>query len=76
MKIGAVDSATILRAGLLGIAVSVPVFAVAPDRAVFMASILSMGTTIAPWRSAWMRSPLRTAMPCTVTSMPKSTTWT
>jgi hypothetical protein len=41
-----------------------------------IAEILSIGTTTAPWRSAWMRSPLFTAMPCTVTSPPKSTTCT
>ena len=41
-----VDSATILRAGLLGIAVAVPVFAVAPDRAVFMASMALYGVSL------------------------------
>jgi predicted MFS family arabinose efflux permease len=41
-----VDSATILRAGLLGIAVAVPVFAVAPDRAVFMASMALYGVAL------------------------------
>jgi len=41
-----IDSATILRAGLLGIAVAVPVFAVAPDRAVFMASMAVYGVSL------------------------------
>jgi MFS family permease len=41
-----VDSATILRCGLLGIAVAVPVFAVAPDRAVFMASMAVYGVSL------------------------------
>jgi predicted MFS family arabinose efflux permease len=41
-----VDSAVILRCGLLGIAVAVPVFAVAPDRAVFMASMAVYGVSL------------------------------
>jgi hypothetical protein len=41
-----VDSAAILRTGLLGIAVAVPVFAVAPDRAVFMASMAVYGVSL------------------------------
>jgi predicted MFS family arabinose efflux permease len=41
-----VDSATILRAGLLSIAVAVPVFAVAPDRGVFMASMALYGVAL------------------------------
>jgi MFS family permease len=41
-----VDSATILRAGLLAIAVAVPIFAVAPDRAVFMASMALYGVAL------------------------------
>ena len=41
-----VDSATILRAGLLGIAVAVPVFAVAPDQAVFIASMALYGVSL------------------------------
>ncbi|HEX4472868.1 MAG TPA: MFS transporter [Nocardioides sp.] len=41
-----VDSAAILRVGLLGIAVAVPVFAVAPDRAVFMASMAAYGVSL------------------------------
>ncbi|HEY2878506.1 MFS transporter [Nocardioides sp.] len=41
-----VDSATILRAGLLGIAVAVPVFAVAPDQAVFVASMAVYGVSL------------------------------
>ena len=41
-----VDSATILRAGLLGIAVAVPVFAFAPDRAVFIASMAVYGVSL------------------------------
>jgi MFS family permease len=41
-----VDSATILRAGLLAIAVAVPVFAVAPDRGVFMASMALYGVAL------------------------------
>src|SRR6266545_4813319 len=47
-----------------------------PCIAALIAAILSAGTTTAPWRSACTRSPLLTAMPCTVTSMPKSTTCT
>ena len=41
-----VDSATILRAGLLGIAVAVPVFALAPNRPVFMASMAVYGVSL------------------------------
>ncbi len=41
-----VDSATILRGGLLAIAVAVPVFAVAPDRGVFMASMALYGVAL------------------------------
>jgi MFS family permease len=41
-----VDSAAILRTGLLGITVAVPVFAVAPDRAVFMASMAVYGVSL------------------------------
>jgi hypothetical protein len=41
-----VDSAAILRAALLGIAVAVPVFAVAPDRAVFVASMAVYGVSL------------------------------
>ena len=41
-----VDSAAILRSGLLGIAVAVPVFAVAPDRPVFMASMAVYGVSL------------------------------
>jgi MFS family permease len=41
-----VDSAAILRTGLLGIAVAVPVFAVAPDRGVFMASMAVYGVSL------------------------------
>src|SRR4051812_48143578 len=40
------DSAAILRTGLLGIAASVPVFAVAPDRAVFIASMAAYGVCL------------------------------
>jgi hypothetical protein len=40
------DSATILRAGLIGIAVAVPVFAVAPNRPVFMASMAVYGVAL------------------------------
>ena len=36
----------------------------------------STGTTTAPWRSAWMRSPGCTDMPCTVTGTANSTTCT
>ena len=41
-----VDSAVLLRAALLGIAVAVPVFAVAPDRAVFIASMALYGVSL------------------------------
>jgi MFS family permease len=41
-----VDSAAILRAGLLGIAVAVPVFAVAPSQAVFIASMALYGVSL------------------------------
>ena len=41
-----VDSAAILRVALLGIAVAVPVFAVAPDRAVFIASMAVYGVSL------------------------------
>ncbi len=41
-----VDSATILRTGLLAIAVAVPVFAVAPDRGVFIASMALYGVAL------------------------------
>ena len=41
-----VDSAAILRTALLGIAVAVPVFAVAPDRLVFMASMAVYGVSL------------------------------
>jgi fucose permease len=41
-----VDSAVILRTALLGIAVAVPVFAVAPDRGVFMASMALYGVSL------------------------------
>ena len=41
-----VDSATILRAGLLAIAVAVPVFATAPDQAVFIASLAVYGVAL------------------------------
>jgi MFS family permease len=41
-----VDSAAILRAALLGIAVAVPVFAVAPDRGVFIASMAVYGVSL------------------------------
>jgi MFS family permease len=41
-----VDSAVLLRSGLLGIAVSVPVFAVAPDQAVFVASLAVYGVSL------------------------------
>jgi MFS family permease len=41
-----VDSAVLLRTGLLGIAVSVPVFAVAPDQAVFVASMAVYGVSL------------------------------
>jgi Na+/melibiose symporter-like transporter len=41
-----VDSAVILRSGLFAIAVAVPVFAVAPDRAVFMASMALYGVAL------------------------------
>ncbi len=40
------DSAVLLRTGLLGIAVAVPVFAVAPDRAVFIASMAVYGVSL------------------------------
>jgi MFS family permease len=41
-----VDSAVILRTGLLAIALAVPVFAVAPDRAVFIASMAVYGVAL------------------------------
>jgi MFS family permease len=41
-----VDSAVLLRAALLGIAAAVPVFAVAPDRAVFIASMAVYGVSL------------------------------
>ena len=41
-----VDSAAILRVGLLGIAVAVPVFALAPDQAVFIASMALYGVAL------------------------------
>jgi MFS family permease len=41
-----VDSAVLLRTGLLGIAVAVPVFAVAPDRPVFIASMAVYGVSL------------------------------
>jgi MFS family permease len=41
-----VDSAVLLRTGLLGIAVSVPVFAVAPDQTVFVASMAVYGVSL------------------------------
>jgi hypothetical protein len=41
-----VDSAAILRVGLLGIAVSVPVFALAGDQAVFIASMAAYGVAL------------------------------
>ena len=41
-----VDSAVLLRTGLLAIAVSVPVFAVAPDQAVFIASLAVYGVAL------------------------------
>ena len=41
-----VDSAVILRAGLIGIAVAVPIFAFAPDRGVFMASMAIYGVAL------------------------------
>ena len=41
-----VDSAAILRTALLGIAVAVPVFAVAPDQAVFIASMALYGVSL------------------------------
>jgi MFS family permease len=41
-----VDSAAILRTALLGIAVAVPVFAVAPNRPVFMASLAVYGVAL------------------------------
>jgi MFS family permease len=41
-----VDSATLLRTGLLGIAVAVPVFALAPDRTVLMASMAAYGVAL------------------------------
>jgi MFS family permease len=41
-----VDSAAILRTALLGIAVSVPVFALAPDQAVFIASLAVYGVSL------------------------------
>jgi hypothetical protein len=41
-----VDSAAILRTALLGIAVSVPAFALAPDQAVFIASLAVYGVSL------------------------------
>jgi MFS family permease len=41
-----VDSATLLRAGLLGIAVAVPVFALAPDCTVLVASMAAYGVAL------------------------------
>ena len=41
-----VDSATILRTALLGIAVAVPVFATAPDQGVFIASLAVYGVSL------------------------------
>src|SRR6476469_2559122 len=41
-----VDSAVILRAGLLGIAVTVPVFALAGDQVVFIASMAGYGVAL------------------------------
>jgi len=41
-----VDSAFLLRTGLFGIAVAVPVFAVAPDRTVFIASMAVYGVSL------------------------------
>src|SRR6476469_10426336 len=41
-----VDSAVILRAGLLGIAVAVPIFALAPDQVVFIASMAGYGVAL------------------------------
>src|SRR3954468_7705385 len=41
-----VDSAAILRTGLLAMAVAVPVFAVAPDQAVFIASMAVYGVAL------------------------------
>jgi predicted MFS family arabinose efflux permease len=41
-----VDSAAILRTGLLGIAFAVPVFAVAPDQGVFIASMAVYGVSL------------------------------
>ena len=41
-----VDSAAILRTGLLGIAVAVPIFALAPDEAAFMASMALYGVSL------------------------------
>src|SRR5690242_18133516 len=41
-----IDSAAILRTALLGIAVAVPVFAVAPDQAVFIASMALYGVSL------------------------------
>jgi MFS family permease len=41
-----VDSAVLLRTGLLGIAGSVPVFAVAPDQVVFVASLAVYGVSL------------------------------
>ncbi len=41
-----VDSAAILRVGLLGIAVAVPVFALAPDQPVFIASMALYGVAL------------------------------
>jgi hypothetical protein len=41
-----VDSAAILRAGLVGIAIAVPVFAVAPDRALLIGSMAGYGVAL------------------------------
>src|SRR3954454_8370790 len=41
-----VDSAVILRTGLLGIAVAVPIFALAPDQAAFMAAMAIYGVSL------------------------------
>src|SRR3954468_9032685 len=41
-----VDSAVLLRTGMLGIAVSVPVFAVAPNQGIFVASLAVYGVSL------------------------------
>jgi len=41
-----VDSATILRTGLLGIAVAVPIFALAPEQGAFLASLAVYGVCL------------------------------